>query len=259
LRLDFASLGFDLPTGFTDGNQRFIHNGDVFAGIFRHKLAEVFHNPEVIFIHDYFPLPAKAHASFYYRPSAVFKQVEVIFPCRSYFVERRSMNSLPDNRKSKTSPEPFDAAQDKLRRRIQNRTLAGIVALAATFALCGAAAQAQQATKIPRIGYLGGGSASAVSARHEAFRQGLRDLGYVEGKNIAIEWRSWEGKRDRQRPLVAELVRLKVDVIVAVGSGDIRAAKEATATIPIVMINPGDPVGSGLVASIFDCRFSILD
>jgi len=108
---------------------------------------------------------------------------------------------------------------------------------------------AQQPTKIPRIGLLGA-SASTNPARNEAFRQGLRDLGYVEGKNIVIEWRFWEGKQDRQRALAAELARLKVDVIVAVGSGDIRAAKEASATIPIVMISGGDAVGSGLVASL---------
>jgi putative ABC transport system substrate-binding protein len=72
----------------------------------------------------------------------------------------------------------------------------------------------------------------------------------VEGKNILIEWRSDEGRRDRQRALVAELVGLKVDVIVAVGAGDVRIAKEATATIPIVMIQGGDPVGSGFVASL---------
>ena len=108
---------------------------------------------------------------------------------------------------------------------------------------------AQQPTKIPRIGFLGD-SASTNPARNEAFRQGLRDLGYVEGKNIVIEWRFWEGKQDRQRALAAELARLKVDVIVAVGSGDIRAAKEASATIPIVMISGGDAVGSGLVASL---------
>ena len=82
-----------------------------------------------------------------------------------------------------------------------------------------------------------------VSARNEAFRQGLRELGYVEGKNIVIEWRSYEGKRDLRPALAAELVRLKVDVIVAAGSGEIRAAKEATATIPIVMLREGDPVG----------------
>src|SRR6266576_6434490 len=116
------------------------------------------------------------------------------------------------------------------------------------FVLC-FSVQAQQPGKIPRIGLLGN-SATTNPARNEALRQGLRDLGYVEGKNIGIEWRFWEGKQDRQRPLAAELVRLKVDVIVAVGSGDIRAAKEASATIPIVMISGGDAVGSGFVASL---------
>src|SRR5207253_1112658 len=87
------------------------------------------------------------------------------------------------------------------------------------FALC-MAAEAQQ-PKIPRIGYLT--NASLTSARRENFRQGLRELGYVEGKNIVIEWRTGEGNLDRQRSLAAELVHLKVDVIVAVGSGDIRA------------------------------------
>jgi putative ABC transport system substrate-binding protein len=120
--------------------------------------------------------------------------------------------------------------------------------LALLFALS-APAGAQQPKKVPRIGYLGGVPPySAGSAA--AFRQGLRDLGYVEGKNIVIEWRPDEGKRDRQRTVAAELVRLKVDVIVAAGSGGIRAAKEATATIPIVMVDGGDVIGSGFVASL---------
>jgi putative tryptophan/tyrosine transport system substrate-binding protein len=115
-------------------------------------------------------------------------------------------------------------------------------------------ADAQQPTKVPRIGYLQGGSLAASTHRIEAFRQGLRDLGYVEGKNIAIEWRSQEGTyqhiRDRLPVLAAELVRLQVSVIVATGSGDVRAAREATATIPIVMIVDGDPVGRGFIASL---------
>jgi ABC-type uncharacterized transport system substrate-binding protein len=82
------------------------------------------------------------------------------------------------------------------------------------------------------------------------FQQGLRELGYVEGKNIIVEWRASEGNRDRQRALVAELLRLKVEGIVAVGGGDIRIAKEATSTIPIVMVQGGDPIGSGFVASL---------
>ncbi len=96
-------------------------------------------------------------------------------------------------------------------------------------------ARAQQPTKIPRIGYLTGQSLSSNAARFEAFRQGLRELGYVEGKNIIIEYRSAEGKLDRLPALAAELVRLKVDIIVTAGSTPTRAAKEATSTIPIVM------------------------
>jgi putative ABC transport system substrate-binding protein len=114
----------------------------------------------------------------------------------------------------------------------------------------GAIAEAQQPKKVPRIGYLGAVSPSAVSARTEAFRQGLRELGYVEGKNIVIEWRSSEGKQDRLPSLVAELVRLKVDVIITAGPQSTRAAKEATVTIPIVMAQANDPLGNGFVASL---------
>ena len=111
-------------------------------------------------------------------------------------------------------------------------------------------AQAQQSTKIPRIGYLTGASLSANSARHEAFRQGLRELGYIEGKNIVIDWRSAEEKLDRLLAHAAELVRLKADIIVTGGSSPTRAAKEATTTIPIVMAQDSDPVGNGFVASL---------
>ncbi|MSP38095.1 MAG: ABC transporter substrate-binding protein [Deltaproteobacteria bacterium] len=111
-------------------------------------------------------------------------------------------------------------------------------------------AQAQQPTKIPRIGYLAANSRAATSARTEAFRQGLRELGYVEGKNIAIEHRYADGKPDRLPALAAELVRLKVDIIVSGGPSSTRAAREATVTIPIVMAQHPDPVGSGFVASL---------
>jgi ABC-type uncharacterized transport system substrate-binding protein len=111
-------------------------------------------------------------------------------------------------------------------------------------------AQAQQLTKVPRIGYLTGASLSAMSARTEAFRQGLRELGYVEGKNIVIEYRYGDGKTDRLNQLTAELVRLNVDVIVTGGSPATLSAKEATVTIPIVMASDADPVGSGVVASL---------
>ena len=109
---------------------------------------------------------------------------------------------------------------------------------------------AQQPKKVPRIGYLTGSSPSANAARYEAFRQGLRELGYVEGKNIVIEWRSAEGKFDRLPALVAELVRLNVDIIVTAGPQSTRPAKEATSTIPIVMAFDNDPVGNGFVASL---------
>ena len=115
------------------------------------------------------------------------------------------------------------------------------------FALC-FSASAQQPTKIARIGYLGG--PSPLLERREAFRQGLRKLGYIEGKNIVIEWRSGEGKSERVPALAAELVRLKVDVIVTDGSNSTLRAKEATSTIPIVMAQDVDPVGRGIVASL---------
>ena len=124
------------------------------------------------------------------------------------------------------------------------------------FALCvtlfalSVSAEAQQAKKIPRIGYLGATSVSATSDRTEPFRQGLRELGYVEGKNIVIEWRYAEGKLDRLPALAAELVRLKVDIIVTSGPIPTRAAKEATVTIPIVMAQDSDPVANGFVASL---------
>jgi putative tryptophan/tyrosine transport system substrate-binding protein len=119
---------------------------------------------------------------------------------------------------------------------------------AVLFVLCWSA-EAQQATKVSQVGYLGS-SSGAESARTEAFRQGLRELGYVVGKNIVIEYRYPEGKPDRARMLATELVRLKVDVIVTTGSGATRAAKEATSTIPIVMAQDPDPVGNGFVASL---------
>ena len=111
-------------------------------------------------------------------------------------------------------------------------------------------AEAQQAKKVPRIGFLGGNSRSTNPARIEAFRQGLRELEYVEGKNIVIEWRYAEGKPDRLPALAAELVHLKVDVIVTAGPPPTRAAKQATSTIPIVMALDDDPVGSGFAASL---------
>src|SRR5262245_62440877 len=112
------------------------------------------------------------------------------------------------------------------------------------------AANAQHAAKVARIGYLSTNLA-ANPHQHEAFRQGLRDLGYVEGHNVVIEYRDAEGKVERHPALAAELVALKVDVIVVAGSTLIaRTAKQATSTLPIVFIAVGDPVGSGLVTSL---------
>jgi putative ABC transport system substrate-binding protein len=111
-------------------------------------------------------------------------------------------------------------------------------------------AEAEQLTKVPRIGYFTGTPLSAMVSRTDAFRRGLRELGYIEGKNIVIEWRSTDGKRDRDPVLAAELVELKVDIIVSAGTGTTVAAKEATATIPIVMAQDSDPVGNGFVASL---------
>jgi len=122
--------------------------------------------------------------------------------------------------------------------------------LAASVLICFHPAEAQQPKKIARIGFLSALSPDGVPAWLEAFRQGLGELGYVEGKNIVIEWRYAEGKLDRLPALAAELVRLKVDVIVSGGPAVTRAAKEVTSSIPIVMGFDNDPVGSAFVASL---------
>jgi putative ABC transport system substrate-binding protein len=148
----------------------------------------------------------------------------------------RWLGSYSDNRKSK----------------IQNRKLVGIVAIGLAFALGGVEASAQQPKKIPRIGYLSNIDAATESTRSEAIRLALRELGYIEGQNIATEYRYAEGKVDRFPELAAELARLKVDIIVAAGGTNIvRAAMNASKTIPIVMVGQGaDPVGAGLVESL---------
>jgi ABC-type uncharacterized transport system substrate-binding protein len=129
--------------------------------------------------------------------------------------------------------------------------LVAVVLLALALLTAPLAGQAQPGGKrIPRIGYLDGGPLSPNSLRIEAFRQSLRELGYVEGRDIAIEWRSAEGKADRLAGLAAELVRLKVDVIITGGAGATRPATEATATIPIVMAQDSDPIESGFVSSL---------
>jgi putative tryptophan/tyrosine transport system substrate-binding protein len=111
-------------------------------------------------------------------------------------------------------------------------------------------AKAQQTKKVPRIGFLSNSSPSSARENVEAFRQGLRDLGYIEGQNIAIEHRYAEGVTERLPNLATELVRLKVDVILTPGTADTLATKNATTTIPIVMSNVDDPVAFGLIDSL---------
>ena len=123
--------------------------------------------------------------------------------------------------------------------------------LATFFLITASLAEAQQSKKIPRIGYLSSADAASESARVEAIRLALRERGHIEGQNIAIEYRYAEGKLDRLPDLAAELVRLKVDIILGGGDIPIRAAKNATRTIPIVMMGTGsDPVEAGLVDSL---------
>ena len=117
-------------------------------------------------------------------------------------------------------------------------------------ACCCSHSRGAAANESPRIGYLSPTSPSVSPTRIEAFRQGLRELGYVEGKNIVIEYRYAEGKFDRLPALAAELVRLKVDLIVTTGPTVTHAAKEATTKVPIVMATDTDPVGNGFVASL---------
>jgi putative tryptophan/tyrosine transport system substrate-binding protein len=143
-----------------------------------------------------------------------------------------------------------DSFSDNRKFKIQNQKWVGFLAILVSLVGCVEMAAAQQPKKVPRIGYLSATSPSVNPTRIEAFRQGLRELGYVEGKNIIIEWRYAEGKLDHVKELAADLVRLNVDVIVTGGPTITPIVKEATTTIPIVMGYDSDPVGSGFVASL---------
>jgi len=145
----------------------------------------------------------------------------------------RTPNSYSDNPKST----------------IQNRKWVGIFAIALTFAMCGAVVEAQQSKKVPRIGYLTS-ALDRVNPNRDALRQGLRDLGWVEGQNIVIEYRYAEGKNERLTDLAADLVRLKVHLIVTTGGTATEAAKQATTLIPIVFTQVGAPEKQGFVASL---------
>ena len=152
------------------------------------------------------------------------------------FLSKQVSDSCSDNRKP------------KIQKQLRRRKLVGIFTIALTFALGGALSRAQQPKKVPRIGVLRPGSA-ADDPNFDPFRQGLRELGYVEGKNIVIEYRYAEGKLDRLPDLVMEMLRLKPDVIVVASTGFAEVAKRATITIPIVVLG-GDIVGAGLVSSL---------
>ena len=142
--------------------------------------------------------------------------------------------SVSDNRKSK----------------IQNPKWVGCLAILLLLTGWVRMVEAQQTGKVPRIGFLDGSTASGSAVLLEAFRQELSKLGWIEGKNITIEYRFGEQKSERLPELAADLVRLKVDLIVVAATPPALAAKKATTTIPIVMANAGDPVAAGLVASL---------
>ena len=133
---------------------------------------------------------------------------------------------------------------------IQNPKWVGIFAIVLTLVFGDAAAEAQQPGKLFRIGFLDASTASGMAGLVEAFQQELIKLGWIEGKNITIEYRFAEQKPERAPELAADLVRLKVDLIVVTGGPQVSAVKKATAIIPIVMTNSADPVGEGLVASL---------
>src|SRR3972149_6655904 len=143
-----------------------------------------------------------------------------------------------------------DNPKSTIQKRPRRPKWRGVVALVVAFVLFGAVAQAQQAGKIFRIGFLDPSTASGLAVLVDAFRQELSKLGWMEGKNFTIEYRFAEGGNDRLPELAADLVRLKVDLIVVTSTVSALAAKSATTTIPIVMTSAVDPVGAGLVASL---------
>jgi putative ABC transport system substrate-binding protein len=142
------------------------------------------------------------------------------------------------------------APRTKIQKRRRRPKCMGFVAFVIAFALCAVAVDAQQTGKIFRIGFLDSSTASGMAVLVDAFRLELSKLGWIEGKNFTIEYRFAHGKMDRLRELAADLVRLKVDLIVTAGAPPAAVAKKATTTIPIVIANTADPVGEGLVASL---------
>jgi ABC-type uncharacterized transport system substrate-binding protein len=145
----------------------------------------------------------------------------------------------------------LDRNSENLKSKIENPKWLGLSIIAFVLVVAAAVAQAQQPKKVPRIGYLSNTDPAGDSARSEGIRLALRELGYIEGQSIAIEYRYAEGKVERFPELAAELVRLKVEIIVVPGTGQARAAMNATKTIPIVMTGgDGDPVAAGYIESL---------
>jgi putative ABC transport system substrate-binding protein len=165
-----------------------------------------------------------------------------IFDFRFWITEKK-MQVISSKRVS-------DSWSDNPKSAIQNRKWVGLFALVVALTFGGAVASAQQTGKVFRIGFLDNSTASGSAVLVDAFREELSKLGWIEGKNITIEYRFAEQKNDRLPELAGELVRHKVDIIVVAGAQPALAAKKATTTIPIVLVTPGDPVGSGLVASL---------
>jgi len=183
-----------------------------------------------------------------------------IFDCRWFDVahhrfsitEKTNAKEISNSIRLRLIRQSESKACTEVSRSIQNRKWAVLFAIVLALAVCAARVEAQQPKKVPRIGYLAGGDPARASTGSEGVKLALRERGYIEGKNIAIEYRYAEGKADRFSELAAELVRLKVDIIVAAGGGRIiQAAKNSTKTIPIVMMGAGvDPVETGLVESL---------
>src|ERR1044071_4254301 len=153
-----------------------------------------------------------------------------------------------------SSKRTFSLYSDNLKSAIQNRKWAGLFAIVLALTMCGAVAMAQQPPQPPkkmsRIGYLSAVSATADTPRIEAFRRGLRDLGYIEGQNISIEYRYEPADFDRLTQMAAELVALKIDVLVTVTTNAAQAAQKVTRSIPIVFMGITDPVTAGLADSL---------
>jgi putative tryptophan/tyrosine transport system substrate-binding protein len=169
--------------------------------------------------------------------------------------ENKPMNALPskslsDNREPVPSTYSGRALSHAEGSAIRNRKSLGLLVITFALVACAAMAWAQQPANVPRIGFQADAPAATIAARIEAFRQGLRELGYIEAKNILIEWRSAEGKPERRSEIAADFVRRNMDVIVSAGPAVTRVLREATSTIPIVMLQDTDPVGSGVVASL---------